>query len=345
MTNISVTTNSNNTSSSSSAMDFPSKAEGIALCSAFALEAVFIVVGNLLTIFFFVFNSKLRKKSLFLVINMTFADAMLGAVTLPLYVFLLVGPSYQLWTYEGHSSLDIFFNFFDTTCSQASLISAVLISCERFYAIYWPLKHRTLSKQAYRIVIIMVWTLAILVAGVYTLIRYFISIKHAIYAWMSFPLISLFIICGCNIGIWRKFQHGNMGSQQHNRASQNQRLTKTLLFVSAIAVLSWLPLIVATSFWVHVFIPRCILCYAIVNAINYFNSFLNPVVYALRIPEFRQALGLCCLRREAEMNKEGNKRRANKAVALTLVPQLRTLQTDLSHLQLAFEQDVMDTKL
>ena len=40
------------------------RAEGIALCSAFMLEAVLIVSGNLLTIVLFALEKTLRKKSL-----------------------------------------------------------------------------------------------------------------------------------------------------------------------------------------------------------------------------------------------------------------------------------------
>ena len=353
---MSATTNSNNTSSSSSAIDFPSKAEGIALCSAFALEAVLIDVGNLLTIFLFATNKKLRKKILFLVINMAFADVMLGAVSLPLYVYSSVGPSYQLWRnpYEVDTSLHVkvLFDFFNTVCSQASLISAVFISCDRFYAIYWPLKHRTLSKRAYRILICMLWTLDILVSIVFSLPPHLISSKIASSAWMSFTLISLFIVCSCNIGIWRKFQHGNMATQQQNRAFQNQRLTKTLLFVSVIAVLSWLPLIVTNYLiWVSALsLPRSrVLLYYVIVIFNFSNSFVNPFVYALRIPEFRQDLGLSCLlRSQPDMNKEGNERRKNGATALTPTTQLKSakqLTTDPSHLQLEFDNEVMDSQL
>ena len=69
-------------------MDVPLRADGIALCSAFVFEAVLIVAGNLLTIAFFSMKKKLRKKSLLLVINMAFADVMLGAVSLPLYIYM-----------------------------------------------------------------------------------------------------------------------------------------------------------------------------------------------------------------------------------------------------------------
>ena len=60
--------------------------------------------------------------------------------------------------------------------------------------------------------------------------------------------------------------------------------------------------------------------------LDYSNSFLNPVMYVLRIPEFRQALGLCRFRRKAAMNniKPLDERRYNRAVPLTPVT-LRSL--------------------
>ena len=45
------------------------------------------------------------------------------------------------------------------------------------------------------------------------------------------------------------------------------------------------------------------------------------------------------------MNREGNERKDNRAADLTPVTHLRTLPTDLSHLQLPFKQEFMDTKL
>ena len=69
-----------------------------------------------------------------------------------------------------------------------------------------------------------------------------------------------------------------------------------------------------------------------------------PVVYALRIPEFKQALTLCCLGREAAVNYEGE-RTNNAAAAMTPATQLRKLRVDPNHINLAFEQEVMDTKL
>ena len=76
---------------------FPSKAEGIALCSAFILSSILIIAGNLLTLVLFAVTKPLRRKSSFLVLNMhmTFADLMLGAFTLSFFIFF-VGGYYQL---------------------------------------------------------------------------------------------------------------------------------------------------------------------------------------------------------------------------------------------------------
>ena len=183
---------------------------------------------------------------------MAIADVLLGAVSLPLLVILLVGPAYQLWQIEVNTSLLIFFNLLDAIFALASLISAVFISCERFFAIYKPLKHRTLSRKAYRIVLFTAWTLAVCLAVVLTPLWYLVSSKHAFATWMAFPLVFLFVVCGCNIGIYRQYQHRKIAAfQQQNRDHQSQRLTRTLLFVSAIAVLSWLPLIIA-NFLIYV---------------------------------------------------------------------------------------------
>ena len=302
------------------------------------LTFVFIVVGNLLTIVLFAVNRKLRKRSLFLVINMACADLMLGTVSLPIYIYG-VGGDFQLWKSGWTMSLSIFFTTFDTIFSLASLVSAAFISGERFYPIYWPFKHRTLSMRTYRIIIFSVWALSLLIAALWTTSSFLISYKHNVYLSTPFLLILTIIICGCNIGIWRKFHHGSIASQQRNRDSQNKRLTKTLMLVSVLALLSWLPLIIF-NWLIYVYdvqIPYKF--YYLVNVINYSNSFANPVVYALRIPEFKEAWALCFLRKPAAPSIEDKISRNEKTLALTPATQATTLSMNSSNLQLAFEHE------
>ena len=76
-----------------------SEAQVIAWSCALASEAVVVFLGNLLTIVLFTFNKKLRnKKSLYLVMNMAFADLVWGGACLPLFVHLVATRSRLYFT-------------------------------------------------------------------------------------------------------------------------------------------------------------------------------------------------------------------------------------------------------
>ena len=333
---------------STSSMDFPSKPEAIVWCSVFILAAILIVVENLLTIVLFVTNQRLRKKSLFLVINMAVADLMLGAVTLPLYIYLVGKHDYQLWSGSISQLFVYCYTIVDNISMVASLITAIFMSCERFYAIYRPFRHRTLSVRAYCIVIIVVWTLASLdtIFLIANLSKYYFLV------WFSICTVSIILICGCNIAIRRKFQERIVASSlQQTRDLQRKRLTKTLLFVSVLALFCWLPFASVFSLNglldLHDVIPWR--CFVAIIFVNVSKAFVNPVVYAYRVPEFRQALARCCKIRRIVNTEDFELRVANTA-ALTTPTRLGNLQTlqDISNRdlqQLHFEEEVLDTKL
>ena len=189
--------------------------------------------------------------------------------------------------------------------------------------------------RAYRISIVTLWALTLLIAIILSALNFLISVKRAMSVWTPYLVTLIFVICGCNIGIWRKFRHGSVASQQPNRDLLNKRLTKTLMLVSILASLSWLPLVILNCLGdiYDVQIPETF--YDLVNVINYSNSFTNPVLYALRLPEFREAWALCFLRKPVAPN----------TLVLKPASDLRTSRAETSHLQLAFEQEVLDTKL
>ena len=144
---------------------------------------------------------------------MAFADLMLAIVAEYISIYF-VGAVYQFWT-TGFEwiSLYIFSMIANPFFTSASLISAAFISAEKLYATYWPLKHQTLLTRAYRLVIVMIWTLALVFAAIGTALNLFISAKHSTYFWTLYILILIFIICGCNIAIRKKFQQGGVVTQ------------------------------------------------------------------------------------------------------------------------------------
>ena len=139
-----------------------------------------------------------------------------------------------------------------------------------------------------------------------------------------------------------KFHGESLGSatlQQQNRSAQNmKRLTKTLLFTSMTAILSWLPLLIGNYLVAdhEVYIPpHSNWLYVIL--MNYTNSIVNPVLYALRISEFRSSrssLLLLCLRRPVVVRGEEREKQRDDRSDLSA----HALQLETS------KEEIMDTK-
>ena len=280
-----------------------SKAEGIAFSSVFIVACFFIVAGNFFTIVLFRLSKKLRKRSLFLVMNMAVSDLLLGAVSLPLYIFMN-RDYFRLGEVKTKQYFYFSYIFVDTFLSQVSLISAVSISLERFHAICWPYRHRALSMRPYKISIFFTWTLAFFASSVLTLLLWLKLGKYACYVWMTYALTMLSIVCGCNIVIRRKSRERATIVSSYSRLSI-ESLTHTLLFVSFLALVFWIPLVIMNFLYLVCEISASWLSFAnhIANVLNYCNSCVNPMVYAYRVPEFRQASRLCCLDKRFEVKK------------------------------------------
>ena len=219
------------------------------------------------------------------------------------------------------------FRCIDAIFMFGSYLSAAFISCERFFAVRWPFHHRSLSTRTYRIAIFMLWTLAVFLSSVLTLLGVFSSFKSALYVVVIVQLCLTIIICVCNIGIWTNSQHGRFTSQQQNRASRSKRLTKTLLFVSMLALITWLPLLIINILICITGESLSHLVNFVVNILNYSNSFFNPVVYIFRIPEFKQALRLSCTK-GGTATETGQIEKRYRTALRTPEEELRNYRTD-----------------
>ena len=79
--------------------------------------------------------------------------------------------------------------------------------------------------------------------------------------------------------------------------------------------------------------------------LQYSNSFVNPIILAFKIPEFRQSSIMWCLTRRAINGVDTkNKKGRTDTVAFDLSKVIRLL-TDPSDTQQEFEHEFMDTKL
>ena len=283
-----------------------SSSECIIWFAACLAVAVAIVTKNLLSIILFIKNSNLRTRGMYLVINLTVVDILVGGLS-TLYL-LLVNSYFVCKTVivrlprEGNILLVFVAHWFTLT----SLTNITVISLERMHATFRPFSHRVIKKWVYRVTICVVWVLAGMMSTATILLFFFGKTwSHHQYLRESYCVLCLFVTCACYASIIVKICCGAR-PQHHGAARRQRKLTVTLLIMTIVSVLLWLPYAVAT-FVYHTTDSIRSLSNTKIKRLNMFllllfctNSFVNPVVYTVRMPEFRKALLLLFTRRQRQ---------------------------------------------
>ena len=261
---------------------WPSSSECIAWLTVFMTESVAIVTLNILIVAVFIKNRSLRKCSMYLAINLAVADMFVGCSEV--IQFVLKGKSCSFWNTQGlpfHVRISIMYFF-----PAASLTNLAAISLERTHATFRPFKHRVIKKWVFVFIITIIWiTSGLLLITIY-LLRNSISF---LYIWLSFNCPCLFVVCVSYASIFVKMYCG-AHPQHHGAASRERKLTKTLFIVTVVSLLMWLPYTITwlLSFSLNFRVsPR--LSYAFI-VLFLANSLVNPILYAIRMPDFKRAL-------------------------------------------------------
>ena len=138
----------------------------------------------------------------------------------------------------------------------------------------------------YGFIITVVWGTSGLVSSVSsTLLFLFEENQYDIYSRFTFMSVCLLIICVSYTSIVIKVRCGAQ-PQHHGAASRERKLTMTLLIVTVVSLLLYLPYFVYAIFivWsgsIHLNIALVFLFFA--------NSLVNPIMYAIRMPEYISA--------------------------------------------------------
>ena len=258
-------------------------------------ESVAIVTLNLCTIIVFIRNRNLRKRSTYLVINLAVADMFVGGPVV-YNLFYWLGGLCNLW--KRHSiqyGTNNFIRAAATFFPIASLTNITIIALERVHATYCPLRHRVLKKWVYRFIIAIVWVISGLLAIAYNLLQKF---KETYYygssIFLTFSSIFPLIICVAYTSIVIKVRCGAQ-PQHHGAASRERKLTMTLLIVTVVSLLFYLPHVIWHSalFFSKHEIWQSLSFYHLDAALIfllYANSLVNPLLYAIRMPGYRSAV-------------------------------------------------------
>ena len=283
-----------------------SSSECIIWFTVFTAEFVAIVTVNLLAIILFIKNRNLRTRSMYLVISLTVADMLVGVLSggyVPFYFLQLCRLIKLNLSWEVDFSLSGFSLFFPFV----SLTNIAVISLERFHATFRPFRHRLIKRWVYVVAITAVWVFPLIVLVILG-VELLSLIGYHLYIIESFCLLCLIVTFVSYTSILFKFRFGDHPQRHCAAALRQRKLTVTLFITTLVSLLLWLPynilfflawstdILNSPSFqesFFHLIFSLIFLFYA--------NSLVNPILYTIRMPDFKKAL-LSLFRRHQREN-------------------------------------------
>ena len=252
---------------------------------------------NAITIVVFIKHRNLRNRSAYLIINLAVADMLVGGFS-TFHLSYSYGQTCNIWKSDSgiifHLRIAIALLFL--VCSLANVTA---ISLERVHATFWPFKHRVIKKQVYNVIIAVTWITAGSMSLAYITLTEFKAWSIYFYLWNSFNTICLSVICISYASIFVKVRYSSQGLHS-NASTRERKLTATLFTVTFLSLVLWLSYVVnrllleASNFSI---MPPLRLDFFLVFLFHT-NSFINPMLYLIKIPGFRRALialfKICC---------------------------------------------------
>ena len=263
----------------------------ITLLAVFVTESLIIVSVNLLTIIVFIKNRNLRTRAMYLVISLTVADMLVGLLSQsPSPLVFMQDTCDLLRRVPLDGKIETLLSITITGLPLVSLTNIAVISLERTHATFRPFKHRVIKKWVYGVIIATVWVLPVMILSAAISFNFYDLTDNLVILWPIYYCFCLFVICVSYACISIKFVCGAY-PQHHGAVNRQRKLTVTLLIMTIVSLILLIP------FLLYIFVVAIgsknilsslsYLCFSFILA--GVNSFVNPILYSVRIPEFKQA--------------------------------------------------------
>ena len=272
---------------------FATASECIPWLVVLIIECLAIVILNIITIVVFVKKKRqLQRQNTYFIIHLAIVDLLMGVVSGPLIIENRIAWFCSLWKYRQMSRWSNNLSAaFAHLFSFVSLTNLIAISLERLHATFCPFRHRFVRKWVYRAIIIVIWLIPIVrEAAQIFFLKIFDVVVIDTYLYFLFYAVSLFVICVSYILIVIKVRCSRH-PQIHSRSKRERKLTGTALIVSLVSLLCFLPaMIYVACLRVSFTCFRNFHFNIAVIVLFLANSLVNPIIYALRMPGFREGL-------------------------------------------------------
>ena len=283
----------------------PSPLQCIPWLVVLGTECLTIVILNVIIIIAFVKQRQPQRRSKYLIIHQTMVDLLVGLVHGPLMIEWC-GSICDLWEY--HRSFITWLLMLETVLGvqvyQVSFLNLVVISLERVHAAFRPFKHRFIKKWVYGVIITVIWLVPTVMnsisSGIVPLNFFFAYYAIIVFA---FYFTVLFVVVACYTSICLKVRCNH--PHHHCAAGVRERkLTGTLFLVTFGSLITFLPEIVYWGSWASS--HESFFSFPSQLSFNYLmvtitfvvaNSLINPIIYAVRMPEVRTSILVIIFRR------------------------------------------------
>lgn len=263
-------------------------ASDIAVCVINILLAILTTVGNASVIAAYMKNTNLQTKNNLLIVALAMTDLIVGLWAQPSFVWV------KITEMDGRIDcrIEIINDLTTKFCITVSLlILCVIVSAERYFAVFHPFKHRTwLTKRK------LLGTIAVICIGVgMFVISIPLGIHHHIYrpVGIIIILISLFTPVSLYVKIAKKLRKMKVKTQPGNlerccsggiTAVQQIRYAVTLFYVFGALCVTHFPMIIGFLYvsisGQHSFYQKFFWTWGV--TFLFLNSFCNPIIYSWR---------------------------------------------------------------
>ncbi|XP_073711500.1 trace amine-associated receptor 2-like [Misgurnus anguillicaudatus] len=284
----------------------------VAMYAFILLIILMTVFGNLLIIISISHFKQLQSPTHLILLSLAVCDFLLGSLTMP---YSMVRSVEGCW-FLGDVLCKVYISL-DMTLCNVSILHLCLISIDRYWAIYYPLKYKMrVTNNTMTVTITFTWifsfvySFSVVFSGVYAVGLEALILQMSCFGgcaaflnkeWVLTTLIVAFIIPGTimsslYISIFKVVKKhakvlsvASKGVNSQSSAQRERKAAKTLALVMGVFFLCWLPFFTVSAVNPYIKFSTPADLFEALGWFGYFNSACNPLIYGFFYPCFQKA--------------------------------------------------------
>ena len=259
------------------------------------IQGLVAFIGNMIVFFVVLGNKRLRTRSNLCLLSLASTDLLVGLIVEPMHALQLFAGEYR-----ANCTFNSIRRYLSTVFMGASISSIVLVSYDRYLRLSKTMNYKEhMTKKKIALLLTLCWLIPVMIPFV----RYTSeTIYSAIILVYVTAVVTAMILCYYFIVriIKRRTdslkEGGNVGKYQTQVVKSHIKVSKAIAVIIICLLITFAPVSIF-----HGITAICALasrkatistenreiCYAVLMTIGLANSAMNPAIYYLRIPEFR----------------------------------------------------------